>query len=85
MESTGSTNDDLLATADRRPGRSVLVADHQTAGRGRLDRRWDAPPGANLLVSILFHVVPDPPGELTRRVGLAAIAAVATWRACRPC
>ena len=65
-----------LATADRRPDRSVLVADHQTAGRGRLDRRWEAPPGANLLVSILFHVVPDPPGELTRRVGLAAIAAV---------
>jgi BirA family transcriptional regulator, biotin operon repressor / biotin---[acetyl-CoA-carboxylase] ligase len=72
---TGSTNADLLATATARPDRSVLVADHQTAGRGRLDRRWDAPPGANLLVSLLFHEVPEDPGELTRRVGLAAVDA----------
>ena len=38
----------------RRPGRS-LAADHQTAGRGRLGRRWQAPPGSSLLVSMLFH------------------------------
>ncbi len=73
---TGSTNADLLAAADRLPDRSVLVADHQTAGRGRLDRTWEAPPGANLLVSILFRDVPADPGELTRRVGLAAVDAV---------
>ena len=73
---TGSTNADLLNSAAERPDRSVLVADHQTAGRGRLDRRWDAPPGANLLVSLLFHVVPDDPGELVRRVGLAAVDAI---------
>jgi BirA family biotin operon repressor/biotin-[acetyl-CoA-carboxylase] ligase len=72
---TGSTNADLLATAGSRPDRSVLAAGHQTAGRGRLDRRWDAPPGANLLVSLLFHVVPDDPGELARRVGVAAVDA----------
>jgi BirA family transcriptional regulator, biotin operon repressor / biotin---[acetyl-CoA-carboxylase] ligase len=72
---TGSTNRDLLAMAADRPDRSVLVTDHQTAGKGRLDRRWDAPPGTNLLVSILFHVVPAQPIELTRRVALAAIAA----------
>ena len=70
---TGSTNADLLATAASRPDRSALVTDHQTAGRGRLDRRWDAPSGANLLVSLLFHDVPGDPGELTRRVGLAAV------------
>ncbi|MGH9271782.1 MAG: biotin--[acetyl-CoA-carboxylase] ligase [Ilumatobacteraceae bacterium] len=77
VTTTGSTNADLVATADRRPHRSVLVTDHQTAGRGRLDRRWDAPPGANLLASLLFHDVPPQPSELTRRVGLAAIAAAA--------
>ena len=33
----------------------VLVADHQTAGRGRLDRSWHAPPGASLLVSVLLR------------------------------
>ena len=72
---TGSTNADLLAVADRSPDRSVLRTDHQTAGRGRLDRRWDAPPGTNLLVSLLFTVVPEHPSELTRRVGLAIVDA----------
>src|SRR5829696_8759863 len=72
---TASTNADLLATAAARPDRSVLVAAHQTAGRGRLDRRWEAPAGANLLVSILFHDVPANPSELTRRVALAAVDA----------
>jgi len=33
----------------------VAVADHQTAGRGRLDRRWESPAGANLLVSVLLR------------------------------
>ena len=71
---TGSTNRDLLEAAAQLPDRSVRVTDHQTAGKGRLDRRWDAPPGTNLLVSILFHVVPARPIDLTRRVALAAIA-----------
>jgi BirA family transcriptional regulator, biotin operon repressor / biotin---[acetyl-CoA-carboxylase] ligase len=72
---TGSTNGDLLDSATGRPDRSVLVADHQTAGRGRLDRRWEAPPASNLLVSMLFHAVPPDPGELVRRVSLAAVDA----------
>ncbi len=76
VSETGSTNDDLLAAAATgAPDRSVLVADHQTAGRGRLDRRWNAPPGVNLLVSILFRTVPSPASALTQRVGLAAIDA----------
>jgi BirA family biotin operon repressor/biotin-[acetyl-CoA-carboxylase] ligase len=73
---TGSTNADLLDRATSMPDRTVLRTDHQTSGRGRLDRRWDAPPGTNLLVSLLFHTVPPDPGEITRRVGLAAVAAV---------
>ena len=73
---TGSTNADLLAAATVLPDRTVLVADHQTAGRGRLDRRWDAPPGANLLASILFRTVPADPGALTRRLGVAVVRAV---------
>lgn len=75
---TGSTNIDLFAAAERglAGDRTVLVAGHQTAGRGRLDRTWDAPPGANLLVSLLFEPVPERPGELTQRVALAACAAV---------
>jgi BirA family transcriptional regulator, biotin operon repressor / biotin---[acetyl-CoA-carboxylase] ligase len=76
VDETGSTNSDLLAAAAAgAPDRSVLMARHQTAGRGRLDRRWDAPPGANLLVSLLFRTVPEHPHELTQRVALAALAA----------
>jgi len=76
VEETGSTNADLLsAAADGAPDRSVLVARHQTAGRGRLDRRWEAQPGANLLVSLLFRQIPEAPQVLTQRVGLAAIVA----------
>lgn len=74
---TGSTNDDLVAAV--RSGaagdRTVLAADHQTAGRGRLDRRWDAPPGANLLVSIVISPIPTVAAEATHRSGLAAVAA----------
>ena len=72
---TGSTNADLLARPES-SDRTVLVAGHQTAGRGRLDRTWEAPPGANLLASILFRDVPDEPGDLTHAVGIAAVDAV---------
>jgi BirA family biotin operon repressor/biotin-[acetyl-CoA-carboxylase] ligase len=78
VEETGSTNADLLGAYERglADDRFVLVADHQTAGRGRLDRRWDAPAGTGLLVSLLFESVPEVPAELTHRVGLAAVRAV---------
>jgi BirA family biotin operon repressor/biotin-[acetyl-CoA-carboxylase] ligase len=79
---TGSTNADLLALVEAGDAgdRTVLVTDHQTAGRGRLDRRWEAPRGANLLVSIAFAPVPARPSEATHRVGLAALAATRMLR-----
>ena len=54
------------------PNRSVLRTDHQTAGKGRLGRQWEAPPGENLLVSILFRDLPDDLHVLTQMVCLAA-------------
>ena len=53
---------------------SVVVADHQTAGRGRLDRRWDSPPGSALLAS--FVLAPRPL--------LSLAAGVAAAEACGP-
>lgn len=51
---TGSTNADLLAD-EAAPDRSVLVAEQQSAGRGRLDRTWSSPPGAGLTFSAVLR------------------------------
>lgn len=59
------------------PDRTVLRADYQSAGRGRLDRTWDAPAGANLLVSLLFRPVPPRPHVLTQVVALSAVVVAA--------
>ena len=80
VEHTGSTNADLLAEARTgAPEGVVLVADHQGAGRGRLDRTWSAPPGSSLLVSVLLR--PTLAAEdlflVTQAAGLAAIEACA--------
>lgn len=70
---TGSTNADLMAEGVAgAPDRSVLRADYQSAGRGRLDRTWEAPTGVNLLVSLLFREVPERLHVLTQIVALAA-------------
>ncbi|TMB95512.1 MAG: biotin--[acetyl-CoA-carboxylase] ligase [Chloroflexi bacterium] len=50
---------------------STVVADHQTAGRGRLSHRWEVPPGTALLVS--FVLAPDP--LLSLAAGVAAAEA----------
>lgn len=77
---TGSTNRDLLDEAARggKDG-TVLVADHQTAGRGRMDRTWSAPAGASLLVSVLLRPTLDAEDLflLTLACGVAAVDAVA--------
>lgn len=70
VSETGSTNADLLAGPGAGvPDRAVLRTDHQTAGRGRLGRTWEAPPGANLLVSILFRAVDEPAHRMTQLLG----------------
>ena len=56
---TGSTNADLLAWARNAPAEvalapRALVAERQTAGRGRLGRRWEAAPGASLTFSLAW-------------------------------
>ncbi|MYS21654.1 BirA family transcriptional regulator, biotin operon repressor / biotin-[acetyl-CoA-carboxylase] ligase [Streptomyces sp. DvalAA-14] len=59
VEATGSTNSDLTERAGRgAPEGAVLIAEEQTAGRGRLDRRWTAPARSGLFFSVLLR-----PGE----------------------
>ena len=43
------------AARDGAPEGTVIVADHQTAGRGRLDRTWEAPAGSGLVMSALVR------------------------------
>src|SRR3974390_1531919 len=57
----------------------VAVADFQTAGRGRLDRRWESPPGANLLASVLLRPTCEP-GDLHLCTGAVALAAADACR-----
>lgn len=77
---TGSTNADLLAEA--RAGAAeglVLVAEAQTAGRGRLGRSWSTPPRAALACSVLLRPAAVPPsarGWLPLLTGLAVAAAL---------
>jgi BirA family biotin operon repressor/biotin-[acetyl-CoA-carboxylase] ligase len=78
VRETGSTNADLIAAARRgAPDGTVLVADHQTAGRGRQGRTWTAPPGAGLLCSVLFR-----PGPTPVLAGATWAVALAAQQAC---
>jgi BirA family transcriptional regulator, biotin operon repressor / biotin---[acetyl-CoA-carboxylase] ligase len=80
LDQTGSTNDDVAALAAAGAPEGLVVAtDFQTAGRGRLDRRWEAQPGDGLLVSVLLR----PAGLAPERRGLVASAvALAARDAC---
>jgi BirA family transcriptional regulator, biotin operon repressor / biotin---[acetyl-CoA-carboxylase] ligase len=79
---TGSTNADLLARAasgDDVAG-AVLIAEHQTAGRGRHGRGWSASPRAQITMSVGVSVVDVPTagwGWLSLATGVAVVDAVA--------
>lgn len=79
-ERIDSTNERLKAwiSDPAYPSGTVLLTDFQSAGRGRLDRRWEAPPGSSLLLSVLFR--PGWPVQrgtwLTMLAGLAVAEAV---------
>jgi BirA family biotin operon repressor/biotin-[acetyl-CoA-carboxylase] ligase len=82
-----STNTWLAARAvEGAPEGLVALADFQSAGRGRLDRRWESPPGASLLCSILLRpdVGPDQLQLVVACVALAARAALVRLSGVRP-
>ncbi len=65
-----STNDLLKAEAEDSISDEgdIIIAEHQTAGRGRIDRQWESPPGKSLLLSILLK--PEIPSEKLQLAGL---------------
>jgi BirA family transcriptional regulator, biotin operon repressor / biotin---[acetyl-CoA-carboxylase] ligase len=75
FDSIGSTNSEALAWATSGAhDLSLVIADEQTAGRGRLDRKWFTPKGTAIAVSLIMRPTPAERSHLTRIVGLAALA-----------
>ncbi|GAA3017524.1 biotin--[acetyl-CoA-carboxylase] ligase [Actinokineospora globicatena] len=80
VDSTGSTNADLVAAAGSAADRTVLIAEQQTAGRGRRARDWVSPPATGLYLSVLLR----PEGVPVSRYGsLSLVAGVALIRTAR--
>jgi BirA family biotin operon repressor/biotin-[acetyl-CoA-carboxylase] ligase len=76
--SVPSTQSVALELAEQgAPDRTVVIADHQTAGRGRRGARWEDEPGASLLMSIVLRPALEP----TRLPTLSYVAAVAVAEA----
>ncbi len=75
-----STNTELLARAPQPGGRpALLVANEQTAGRGRRGRRWHAGPGSALMFSLRWEFAGDP----VRLHGLSLAVGVSIARTLR--
>ncbi len=78
LEICDSTNSELLRRADGgAPAGTVIVADRQSAGRGRRGRRWLSAPESSLTFSVLWRFS----GPLTRLSGLSLAVGVALARA----
>jgi len=72
----GSTNDRARAALlESGTDGLAVVAEHQSAGRGRRGRTWVSPPGANLMISVAFRPRLDP-----ARAGLLGLAAALAVR-----
>lgn len=76
---TGSTNADLLARAATLDGPALLVAEHQSAGRGRAGRSWLSAPGDSLTFSLAwkFDLALHQLAGLPLAVGVALAEALA--------
>jgi BirA family biotin operon repressor/biotin-[acetyl-CoA-carboxylase] ligase len=78
---TASTNTELVERAYPAEGRSdVLLAEFQTAGRGRRGRTWLAPPGGAVCMSFswTFREVPRDAGALSLAVGVCVLRALSS-------
>jgi BirA family transcriptional regulator, biotin operon repressor / biotin---[acetyl-CoA-carboxylase] ligase len=81
----GSTNDVAATLADRgEPEGTVVVADSQSAGRGRHGRAWASPPGAGLYMSAVMRPAAHAVGLLTIAAGVALADGIQTATGLRP-
>ncbi len=74
-ETIGSTNDEALAWAtDGAPDLALIVADEQTRGRGRMNRRWFTPRGTALAFSLILRPTPAERAHPAETTGLLAVS-----------
>lgn len=79
VSETSSTNADARAWASAgAPDGAVVVADHQTAGRGRFSRTWESAPGQNVLLTIILRRSLPRPALVPLAIGWAVREAVAS-------
>jgi BirA family biotin operon repressor/biotin-[acetyl-CoA-carboxylase] ligase len=77
FDSLGSTQDAAReAVRAGAPSKSIFVADYQSAGRGRQGRAWVAPPGAALMLSLVFRDVTSTPLRWTTLASVALVGAI---------
>jgi BirA family biotin operon repressor/biotin-[acetyl-CoA-carboxylase] ligase len=77
LETAGSTNDIATRLADLGADEgTVVVAETQTAGRGRIGRAWFSPPGAGLYVSVILR--PSPGADFSPRENPTALLTLAS-------
>ncbi len=73
-EETGSTNDEaFLLGVKGAPEGTALIAERQNAGKGRMQRTWHSPPGANIYTSVLLrpHFSPNHAPQISLAAGVA--------------
>lgn len=80
-DSIDSTQAELLRRGRAQPDASVLLADEQTAGRGRRGRAWVSPPASNLYLSMFRRVH----GGVRAQAGLSLALGIAAAEAVRAC
>lgn len=81
FDSIGSTNNEALAWATSGArDLSLVIADEQTAGRGRLNRKWFTSRGTALAFSLILRPTAADESHLTRVVGLAGLAVIDALR-----
>lgn len=73
LDTVDSTNAELRRTGDLG---DIVVAERQSAGRGRLGRTWETTPGTSLAVSVLVPIPPSRPGWVPLLTGLATARAI---------
>lgn len=78
LQNVDSTNQEVKRIAQAHPHGTVVVAEHQTAGKGRLGRVWSSPNGTGLWFSILLkpEIAPNQIAGITLACGLGVCKAI---------